>query len=296
MSDAEAQVKASRFANLTRTLSELLGTDGTDSDDFLSFWVPGRIEVLGKHTDYGGGRSLLCAVERGICVVAKARQIDAVATDSGPSSPHDPSPSPHDPSPSPHPSPSSPRKRGSMLSILRHDFTLGVARQQMDSRFRGNDDIHRQQLNSLFRENKKEIGPRCTDDDDAQHTLDETSETLAQNIVRVIDANSGETCQLALAADTPAQPGQWCNYPITVARRVAMNFSGPMRGADIIFSSDLPHAAGVSSSSALVVAMFLALSTVNDLPQRPEYRENILSAEDLGGYLGCVENGLDFKS
>lgn len=24
------------------------------------FWVPGRIEVLGKHTDYLGGESLLC--------------------------------------------------------------------------------------------------------------------------------------------------------------------------------------------------------------------------------------------
>ena len=29
------------------------------------WFVPGRIEVLGKHTDYAGGRSLLCAVERG---------------------------------------------------------------------------------------------------------------------------------------------------------------------------------------------------------------------------------------
>jgi galactokinase len=75
-----------------------------------------------------------------------------------------------------------------------------------------------------------------------------------------------------------------------------MNFSGPMRGADIIFESDLPHAAGVSSSSALVVAIFMALSAVNDLPRRPEYRKNIISSEDLGGYLGSVENGLDFKS
>lgn len=32
-------------------------------------FVPGRIEVLGKHTDYGGGRSLLAAVERGFTFV-----------------------------------------------------------------------------------------------------------------------------------------------------------------------------------------------------------------------------------
>ena len=38
-----------------------------------AWWVPGRIEVLGKHTDYGGGRSLLCAVERGFHVLAAPR-------------------------------------------------------------------------------------------------------------------------------------------------------------------------------------------------------------------------------
>lgn len=33
----------------------------------MSAWfVPGRIEVLGKHTDYAGGRTLVCAVDRGV--------------------------------------------------------------------------------------------------------------------------------------------------------------------------------------------------------------------------------------
>ena len=35
----------------------------------LRWFVPGRIEVFGKHTDYAGGRSLLCCVERGFHVV-----------------------------------------------------------------------------------------------------------------------------------------------------------------------------------------------------------------------------------
>lgn len=35
--------------------------------------MPGRIEVLGKHTDYGGGRVLVCAVDRGVTVHAEAR-------------------------------------------------------------------------------------------------------------------------------------------------------------------------------------------------------------------------------
>jgi galactokinase len=37
-------------------------------------FVPGRIEVLGKHTDYAGGATLTCAVQRGACVVYSPRQ------------------------------------------------------------------------------------------------------------------------------------------------------------------------------------------------------------------------------
>jgi galactokinase len=43
------------------------------------FFVPGRIEVLGKHTDYAGGRSIVTAVEQGFCMVAAPR-FDALVT------------------------------------------------------------------------------------------------------------------------------------------------------------------------------------------------------------------------
>lgn len=36
----------------------------------VTWRVPGRIEVVGKHTDYAGGRVLVCAVEQGITVTA----------------------------------------------------------------------------------------------------------------------------------------------------------------------------------------------------------------------------------
>ncbi len=45
-----------------------------DRQGTRQWWVPGRIEVLGKHTDYAGGRSLLAAVERGFHVVARPRR------------------------------------------------------------------------------------------------------------------------------------------------------------------------------------------------------------------------------
>src|SRR4030095_7266861 len=43
-----------------------------------SLWVPGRIEVLGKHTDYAGGRTPVCALERGCCVVVAPRKDSVV--------------------------------------------------------------------------------------------------------------------------------------------------------------------------------------------------------------------------
>jgi galactokinase len=51
-----------------------------------AFFVPGRVEVLGKHTDYAGGRSLLAALERGVCFVGVPRsdgQVRMVAARTG---------------------------------------------------------------------------------------------------------------------------------------------------------------------------------------------------------------------
>ena len=42
------------------------------------FWVPGRVEYFGKHTDYAGGRSLIAAVPWGFAVAAASRSDDLV--------------------------------------------------------------------------------------------------------------------------------------------------------------------------------------------------------------------------
>ena len=66
--------RASSFASAARRLLAAGVDPGARAN---AFWVPGRIEVLGKHTDYAGGRSLLCAVNRGFSVVS-AERADAV--------------------------------------------------------------------------------------------------------------------------------------------------------------------------------------------------------------------------
>ena len=161
----------------------------SSSGDRIAFFVPGRIEVLGKHTDYAGGRSLLCAIDRGFAV---------------------------------------------------------------------------------------RVVPR------------------ADSRIRVADVARNDVRELALHPDVAAEQGHWSAYVATVAQRIARDFPCARYGADIAFLSDLPAASGMSSSSALVIAAFLALSEANHLDNDATYRQVITSREVLGNYLGAVENGRAF--
>jgi len=61
---------ANMFVSSAQRLKRLSGA--APESPARAFWVPGRIEVLGKHTDYAGGRSLLGAVSKGFAVVTTA--------------------------------------------------------------------------------------------------------------------------------------------------------------------------------------------------------------------------------
>lgn len=186
--EAAAVEKARRFAACAKALGE---AGAGDDAKVRAFFVPGRLELLGKHTDYAGGRSIIAAVEQGFCLAAAPRGDDQI-----------------------------------------HAFALDV----------------------------------------------------------------GEDRRFVLSGELSPTVGHWSNYLMTAARRVARNFPGPLRGASVAFSSDLPVAAGMSSSSALMVSNFLALSAINRLADRQEYRREIQGAESLAGYLGTMENGQSFGS
>src|SRR5207247_7432142 len=186
VSRPRAGTKAALF---DRAAAALEGLGAPVSPAWTTWFVPGRLEVLGKHTDYAGGRSLLCAIERGHCMIA-------------------------------------------------------VPRVDMQ--------------------------------------------------VRLVDAADGSVVTLALHPETEPDASGWATYPATVIRRLARNFPEARRGADIAFQSDLPAAAGMSSSSALMIASFLALAHLNGIDSLQRYRCEIRSREDLAGYLATVENGQDF--
>lgn len=152
-------------------------------------FVPGRIEVLGKHTDYAGGRSLLVATEQGFTVSAEP-------------------------------------EAGTRIRIVER---------------------RRQQT-------------------------------------AVLDSATGETTSAV----------SWAVYPSIVVRRVARDFPDVLGGCRIELSSTLPRSAGLSSSSALITAVFLALDAVLHVSDSPAYRSAIPDREALAGYLAAVERGSPF--
>lgn len=62
--------KATLFAEAAQLLQDN-GVDGSCAAH--AFFIPGRVEVLGKHTDYAGGRSLIMAISKAFCVLTVDR-------------------------------------------------------------------------------------------------------------------------------------------------------------------------------------------------------------------------------
>lgn len=170
-----------------RAAEAMAGSLGTIADRRV--FVPGRVEILGKHTDYAGGRSITCAAERGFAAIW----------------------------------------------VRRRDATL-----------------------------------------------------------RIVDAHDRGRLDLPLDGSVAPQLGHWSNYPATVVRRLSRNFGALRTGADVAFHSSLPRAAGLSTSSALITAIFTVLADVNDLCARDDFREAVPDDCALAGYLGSIENGRAF--
>jgi len=112
--------------------------------------------------------------------------------------------------------------------------------------------------------------------------------------VTFLDSSSGARAAFRLDPNLVPLTGRWAGFPMTVARRIARNFPDARRGADLALASNLPSAAGMSSSSALIVATFLALAEANELPSSDTWHEHLSTPEALAEYLGCIENGQSF--
>ena len=116
----------------------------------------------------------------------------------------------------------------------------------------------------------------------------------ADGIVRVGDIFDGQVIEVDPATEAPPHYRGIQRYVHVVAHRFHLNFPGSDLGANVAIASDLPRASGLSSSSALVTGVALALIARANLREHPEFQRHIRDSHELGWYLGCVENGLDF--
>ncbi len=88
----------------------------------------------------------------------------------------------------------------------------------------------------------------------------------------------------------PDAEGDWGNYVKAAAQALARRY-GPLDGFEGLVHSDIPEAAGLSSSSALVVASALAILHTNDIwIERMELAELLAEAEH---YVGTRGGGMD---
>lgn len=152
-------------------------------------YVPGRVEVHGKHTDYAGGRSLVCALQRGFRMALRPRN-------------------------------------------------------------------------------------------DGQ--------------VRFIPADHPDDGESFTPGERPERPaGHWVHYPAATLERLVRDFGGSaaIGGADVVFLSNIPPAAGMSSSSAFMTAVFLGFVRLFELDRLPVWQEHLSGRPAQAAYLGCMENG-----
>ena len=153
--------------------------------------VPGRVELVGKHVDYAGGRSLTCAVDRAITV--EARPLD-------------------------------------------------------------------------------------------------------EPMVRVRDASRRGVVQVPLLAgvERTHRSARWSAYVVAVARRFARDFPQARAGVELHVSSTLPPSAGLSSSSALVVAIASALADANRMDDDERWRAAVPTDLARAEYFGAMETGAPY--
>ena len=156
-----------------------------------TFVVPGRVELVGKHVDYAGGRSLTCAVDR---------------------------------------------------------------------------------------------------------TITATVTELAEPVIRVRDEGKRGFVEVPLVVGIERTHGgkRRGTYVVAVARRFARDFPHARTGVDITLRSTLPPSAGLSSSSALVVAIASALVAANPRDDDDAWSAIFSDPLSRAEYFGAMETGAPY--
>ncbi len=117
------------------------------------------------------------------------------------------------------------------------------------------------------------------------------AEAIDEPVIRVHDQRSRSTVTMALSSSaSPAGP-RWSVYLAAVARRVARDFPRARTGVEIALGSTIPTSMGMSSSSALVVTLAMAVFDANALWESPEWTPFASDELAFAQYCAAVESG-----
>ena len=114
-------------------------------------------------------------------------------------------------------------------------------------------------------------------------------------MVRVRDSERRGQVEVPLSASAARRGPLWSAYVAAVARRLARDFPQARTGVNIRLRSALPPSSGLSSSSALVVAIGMALVDANDMERSPAWRDAVPNAIARAEYFAAIETGAPYR-
>ncbi|MCL4212344.1 MAG: hypothetical protein KJZ74_00390 [Gemmatimonadales bacterium] len=123
-----------------------------------------------------------------------------------------------------------------------------------------------------------------------------TAEVTPTNrpLLTVEDAATGRSARVALRRDSRSSGAHGGTYIATVARRLARDFAPLKVGVRVRSRSTLPRSSGLSSSSAFVTMLVIAVAEANRLHERQMWRDHLGTPLALAEYCGSVEMGAPF--
>jgi galactokinase len=116
-------------------------------------------------------------------------------------------------------------------------------------------------------------------------------ESVDVPVIDLEDQKTGRRARVPLRRDARPGGAHGGTYIAAVARRLARDFGPLHRGVRVVSQSSLPRSAGLSSSSAFVTMLTLAVAEANGLTERAEWVEHLSERLALAEYCGAVETG-----
>ena len=118
-----------------------------------------------------------------------------------------------------------------------------------------------------------------------------TIERIDRPVLEVVDEVTRRRTRAPLRRDAQAGASHGGTYVAAVARRMARDFAPLRQGVRVTTRSDLPRSSGLSSSSALVVLLTLAVAEANRLRERRVWRDYLFAPLALAEYAAAIEMG-----